>query len=255
MPNIQFQFRRGTASEWTSANTVLASGEMGIETDTNKFKIGNGSTAWNSLAYGGLQGTTGAGTQGIQGIQGSSGGGGGSQGTQGIQGTSGTGTQGIQGTTGDKGGVRYAFSTTTTDTDPGNGILQYNSATISSVTFIYIDNLDALGNSQTAWYDTWDDSTTTATRGIVTIVGNLAGSTVVNQFMVTGAVQLGTGNAWYKIPVSYISGSLPANGAALTVDFSRTGNQGLQGTQGTTGTAGSGITTGKAIAMAMVFGG
>jgi hypothetical protein len=60
MANIQFQFRRGTASEWTSANPTLASGEMGLETDTAKFKIGTGSTAWNSLSYGGLKGDTGA---------------------------------------------------------------------------------------------------------------------------------------------------------------------------------------------------
>jgi hypothetical protein len=33
---------------------------MGIETDTAKFKIGTGSTAWNSLAYGGIQGYTGS---------------------------------------------------------------------------------------------------------------------------------------------------------------------------------------------------
>ena len=45
------QFRRGTAAEWTSANSVLASGEPGFETDTLKFKIGDGTTAWNSLAY------------------------------------------------------------------------------------------------------------------------------------------------------------------------------------------------------------
>jgi hypothetical protein len=53
---IQIQFRRGTASEWTSANPILAVGEMGIETDTDLFKIGDGTTAWNSLAYGGLTG-------------------------------------------------------------------------------------------------------------------------------------------------------------------------------------------------------
>lgn len=47
----QIQIRRGTAAEWTSANPVLASGEWGFETDTNKGKIGNGVTAWNSLAY------------------------------------------------------------------------------------------------------------------------------------------------------------------------------------------------------------
>jgi hypothetical protein len=52
MPVVtQVQVRRGTASEWTSANPTLASGEWGLETDTLKVKIGNGSTAWNSLAY------------------------------------------------------------------------------------------------------------------------------------------------------------------------------------------------------------
>lgn len=59
MPTIQLQFRRGTATQWSTANTVLAAGEMGIETGTNLFKIGNGVTGWNSLSYGGLQGGTG----------------------------------------------------------------------------------------------------------------------------------------------------------------------------------------------------
>jgi hypothetical protein len=47
----QIQIRRGTASQWTSANPTLAAGEQGYETDTGKMKIGNGSTAWNSLSY------------------------------------------------------------------------------------------------------------------------------------------------------------------------------------------------------------
>ena len=45
------QIRRDTASNWTSANTVLAQGELGAETDTSKIKIGDGSTVWNSLGY------------------------------------------------------------------------------------------------------------------------------------------------------------------------------------------------------------
>lgn len=45
------QTRRGTAADWTSANPTLAAGEPGFETDTYKIKIGDGSTAWNSLAY------------------------------------------------------------------------------------------------------------------------------------------------------------------------------------------------------------
>ncbi len=43
--------RRDTASNWTSNNPTLLAGEWGIESDTKKFKIGNGSTAWQSLDY------------------------------------------------------------------------------------------------------------------------------------------------------------------------------------------------------------
>ena len=50
MPAV-IQVKRGTASSWTSANTVLAAGEIGFETDTKKMKVGDGSTAWNSLSY------------------------------------------------------------------------------------------------------------------------------------------------------------------------------------------------------------
>lgn len=52
MPAIQsIRLRRGTAAQWTSANPVLAAGEMGIETDTRKFKFGNGTTTWSGLFY------------------------------------------------------------------------------------------------------------------------------------------------------------------------------------------------------------
>jgi len=48
---VQIQLRRGTASQWTATNPTLSQGEMGLETDTYKIKIGDGTTAWNSLAY------------------------------------------------------------------------------------------------------------------------------------------------------------------------------------------------------------
>jgi hypothetical protein len=53
----QIQIRRGTAAQWTSTNPVLAAGEQGFETDTGKFKIGTGSTAWTGLAYAAGTGT------------------------------------------------------------------------------------------------------------------------------------------------------------------------------------------------------
>jgi hypothetical protein len=59
MPFIQFQHRRDTAAKWTLNNPTLADGEMGLETDTTLFKIGNGTTAWTGLAYGGIKGATG----------------------------------------------------------------------------------------------------------------------------------------------------------------------------------------------------
>jgi len=47
----RMQQRRGTAAQWTAANPVLAAGEIGFETDTSKFKMGNGSSAWTALTY------------------------------------------------------------------------------------------------------------------------------------------------------------------------------------------------------------
>lgn len=50
---IKLQIRRGLAADWAdpSNNPVLLLGELGLETDTGNFKIGDGTTAWNSLAY------------------------------------------------------------------------------------------------------------------------------------------------------------------------------------------------------------
>jgi hypothetical protein len=51
MATVRIQLRRGTSSQWDTANPTLAAGEIGIETDTNTFKFGDGTTAWNSLDY------------------------------------------------------------------------------------------------------------------------------------------------------------------------------------------------------------
>lgn len=48
---VQIQLRRGTASEWTSANPILAQGEFGYESDTTKFKVGDGTASWTELSY------------------------------------------------------------------------------------------------------------------------------------------------------------------------------------------------------------
>lgn len=156
MPNIQFQFRRGTAAEWAAANPVLASGEMGIETDTDLFKIGDGVLAWNALGYGGLQGSTGiAGPTGATGPSGPAGGATGSTGPTGATGPAGpaggaTGATGIVGPTGATGvagsngatgvpgptGATGSFSGTLTANVNGNGFSISNTNIVTANFFV-----------------------------------------------------------------------------------------------------------------------
>ena len=129
---IQIKLRRDTAANWTSANSILALGEPGIETDTTKVKYGDGTTAWVDLAYSagstgqqGVKGDTGdQGIQGIQGIKGDTG----DQGIQGIKGDTGDqgiqGIQGIKGDTGDQGiqGIQGIQGVQGVKGDTGSGV-------------------------------------------------------------------------------------------------------------------------------------
>ena len=47
----RIQLRRDGAQQWANVNPILAQGELGIEIDTSRIKIGDGVTAWNSLKY------------------------------------------------------------------------------------------------------------------------------------------------------------------------------------------------------------
>ena len=49
--STRIRLRRDTAANWTSNNPTLTTGEMGYETDTGKFKIGNNTNAWTALPY------------------------------------------------------------------------------------------------------------------------------------------------------------------------------------------------------------
>jgi hypothetical protein len=50
--DYRFRLRRGLAATWTALDDVLLAGEIGLETDTGKLKIGDGATGWNALPYG-----------------------------------------------------------------------------------------------------------------------------------------------------------------------------------------------------------
>lgn len=47
----RIQLRRDIASNWSTDNPILSEGELGFETDTGRFKIGNGINDWQTLNY------------------------------------------------------------------------------------------------------------------------------------------------------------------------------------------------------------
>jgi hypothetical protein len=51
---VKIIIRHDSASNWTSANPTLSLGELGFDTDSKKYKLGDGTTAWNSLSYAGM---------------------------------------------------------------------------------------------------------------------------------------------------------------------------------------------------------
>ena len=113
----RLQNRRDTAANWTSNNPTLAAGEIGLETDTAKYKMGDGTTAWNSLAYAYTAGAAGAtgptgpiGATGPTGVVGASG----ATGPIGVTGPTGPiGATGPTGATGSAGGGIGGFNAQT----------------------------------------------------------------------------------------------------------------------------------------------
>ena len=56
--NTKIKNRVDTYANWSTANPVLLAGEMGVESDTHKIKIGDGVTLWNNLSYIGGSGSS-----------------------------------------------------------------------------------------------------------------------------------------------------------------------------------------------------
>lgn len=53
--NVKIQIRNDTANAWKTNNPVMLKGEMGVETDTRKFKFGDGVSTWTELDYASAQ--------------------------------------------------------------------------------------------------------------------------------------------------------------------------------------------------------
>ena len=181
-----FQFRRDTAANWTTANPVLLSGELALETDTAKFKIGNGTSAWTALAYGGIKGDTGAPGRGITTV------------TR----TSGTGAPG----TTDTYTITYSDSTTSTFT-VYNGANGTNGTSPNAFT-----NIAVSGQSTVVADNTADTLTLVAGSGI-TLTTDAATDTIT----ITGTVQVPQNTfANVQVGAATLAADLPADTLSVT---------------------------------------
>ncbi len=117
-----------------------------------------------------------------------------------------------------------AFETTTTDTDQGAGKVWLNHGTPSSATVVYMDDVEAGGASINTQVDSWDDSTTTALRGTISIYKNAA----PENFMIYNVTGIVTSASTYsKIASTFVqSAGTISDGDAVSVQFVRTGNAG-----------------------------
>jgi hypothetical protein len=125
MPDIQLKFRYKTALDWHDTNPLLLAGEMGVESDTNLFKFGDGVKLWQLLPYAAASGATGAtaGT-GATGETGTTG----PTGETGATGPTGeTGSKGDTGPTGETGSKGDIGETGPTGTNGFDGVDGANS--------------------------------------------------------------------------------------------------------------------------------
>jgi hypothetical protein len=199
--------------------------------DTETMQRYNGAT-WDEISAEGTTGPTGpTGPGGATGPTGATGG------------TGGTGGTGATGPTGAAGGVsiRYTFSTTTTDADPGTGTLRLSSATQNASTVIRADLLDVNSVDWTTVLDTFDDATGTV-KGAIRLF-NTVDPTKWLTFNVT-ALASPTGYKNITVTNTGSSAASPfSNGNDITLTFSRAGDLGASGPTGPTGgTGGTGPT-------------
>jgi collagen type VII alpha len=253
----RLQNRRDTAANWTSNNPTLAAGEIGLETDTSKFKMGDGSTAWTSLAYAYAAGATGptgpVGATGPTGPTGQTGPTGnvgvtGNVGPTGATGPTGaastvpgpTGATGPTGPTGADGQSStyydYIAKTTATSGSPADTFILWNNATQTSATQINIDHINADGVDVDIFLDL-------LSLGDIVIIQDRTNSANYQKWQVSSAITV-IANDYVEVPVTLLTSAGTgttgfANNAALIVAIVSAGVIGPTGPIGATGPTGS----------------
>jgi len=130
-------------------------------------------------------------------------------------------------------GLNMTWDSSTSDSNPGAGLMRANNADLSAATELYVSYTDRAGNDVEDLIALWDDSTS-AVKGHLTLRAFLDATTFV-VFGITGAITDAT--TYAKIPVSFVGPALtvpspPAapfdDDAYVDILYARTGNKGDQ---------------------------
>ena len=121
-------------------------------------------------------------------------------------------------------GVKFAFETTTTDTDQGAGKVWLNNGTPSSASVLYVDDVEAGGVSVNAWVDTWDDVSNAVARGYI-YIASYGSTNAILVYKITGAVT--SASTYSKVAVTHILtvGTL-SDGDSIGLTFVPSGSDG-----------------------------
>lgn len=132
-----------------------------------------------------------------------------------------SGDVGATGAQGYNGGIRYTYSTTVTEADPGSGKIRFNNTNLQLATYAYMNNVSLSNSNMTSWYESFDDNGNTI-KGHMIINGEGTPSETV--FAVTGITAK---SGFYKVAIVYVSGvnSLP-NNTIVSALYVRSGDKG-----------------------------
>ena len=125
------------------------------------------------------------------------------------------------------GGVDMLWDADTADSDSGAGKVWFNNGTLSSVSVMYIDDVDNNGVNINALVDTFDDSTTGSLRGTIKVTQKGTPATYA-LYHVTGAVT--SASTYSKVAVTHVvSGGTFSDGDPVYMEFTRSGDKGIGG--------------------------
>ncbi|AKR55694.1 Flagellar hook-length control protein FliK [Devosia sp. H5989] len=148
------------------------------------------------------------------------------RGATGATGAPGTnGTNGVDGIDGTDPGIWMTWSETTTDADPGSGVMRADNADLSAATMLFVSKANRAGDDVSAWLAHLVDSTNPTRKGTLTI--SRTGGNAQATFDLTA---LTDATGYVKLAVSNGSGATGFfTNDLVSVQFSAAGDQGQSG--------------------------